>query len=216
MTDQRPELRPWGVVAMADSPISHQGLELPAWFDVAFSASEDAPTVAIRVRINPETGPVPVGVYMVLENPPTSTYRDAVAMLKGAPMEKLLRDAVFMAAGAWTWAAGRDEFNVAHDRALSAEQTRLLGDRVAEVRQKVSELPQPQRRRSTTPDLLRETAEVYRKAVAEGHPPTLAVSEHFTVSHRTAARWVSQARREGFLGPAQGTKAGEAPSTPSE
>lgn len=67
----------------------------------------------------------------------------------------------------------------------------------------------PRRRRTTTPALLKEAAEVYRSAHEQGHPPTVAVAEHFNLSHRSAARWVSQARDAGYLGLAKGTKPGE-------
>jgi hypothetical protein len=57
-----------------------------------------------------------------------------------------------------------------------------------------------------TRDLLREVAEVYR---ANPDRPTTPVSGHFVVPHRTAARYVEQARAAGLLGPARRGKAGE-------
>ncbi|MEU3452270.1 helix-turn-helix transcriptional regulator [Micromonospora sp. NPDC006766] len=74
----------------------------------------------------------------------------------------------------------------------------------------VTATPRPKRRRrTTTPELLKEAARVYRQAVERGHPPTVAVAEHFNLSHRSAGRWVSQAREAGDLGPAHSTRAGE-------
>lgn len=79
-----------------------------------------------------------------------------------------------------------------------------------------AEEPTRQRRTRMTRALLREVAEVYRKAHAEGEPPTMAVAEHFTVSHRTATRWASEARTAGELGRAVGTSAGEADTQRTE
>lgn len=73
---------------------------------------------------------------------------------------------------------------------------------------KPAEAPQS-RRRIVTPALLKEVAEVYRAAHVAGNPPTVAVAEHFSTSHRNAARWVGEARKAGILGPAHGTKPGE-------
>lgn len=203
--------RLWGIFGMSRKATTFQGLEIPEWFDASYAEEADSLTVGIRVRIHPENGPVPVGVSIILDDPPTATYRDAVALLKGVAMDELMHDAMLMAAGAWAWQKRAVELGLPFDGpGLTAEQSKLLGERVTEVHEQAAGMARPHRRRSTTPALLKETAEMYRKAVAEGHPPTVAVAEHFTVSHRTAARWVSQARREGHLGPAQGTRAGEA------
>lgn len=88
-----------------------------------------------------------------------------------------------------------------------------VGDSVAAVAYPDS---RPQRRRRMTRKLLREVAEVYRQALVEGEAPTVAVREHFQVSHSTAARWVGQARKVGELGPAVGPTAGEAHTTKGE
>lgn len=54
-------------------------------------------------------------------------------------------------------------------------------------------------------------ADVYRYAVKLGRPPTEGVAEAFDVARSTAGRWVVQARRRGFLGPAMPGRAGEKP-----
>ncbi|WP_157879717.1 hypothetical protein [Streptomyces yangpuensis] len=59
----------------------------------------------------------------------------------------------------------------------------------------------PGQRRSLTPDHLTNVAEVYREAHKQGRPPTVAVAEHFGVSHSAAAKWVGAARKQGQLGP---------------
>jgi hypothetical protein len=59
----------------------------------------------------------------------------------------------------------------------------------------------PQRGKKLSDRFLREVAATYRKALAEGRPPTKAVCQaHFTV-RANASRWVAEARKRGFLKP---------------
>jgi hypothetical protein len=60
-----------------------------------------------------------------------------------------------------------------------------------------------------TDENLREVATLYRAALENNDPPTLAVAAAKNVSRSTAARWVSEARKRGFLGPALGPRPGE-------
>jgi hypothetical protein len=60
-----------------------------------------------------------------------------------------------------------------------------------------------------TEESLRVVAQVYRMAHLVRDNPTQAVSSALGLPHSTAARWVVQARRAGFLGPAERRKAGE-------
>ncbi len=62
------------------------------------------------------------------------------------------------------------------------------------------------RRRTITPDLLRDVARIYRSNPSE---PTAAVRDAFEVSPATASRWVERAREDGFLGRAIPGKPGE-------
>lgn len=66
-----------------------------------------------------------------------------------------------------------------------------------------------QRRNRVNRQLLEEVATVYRAAHEAGDPPTQAVAEHFGRPHSTAARWVARARKDGLLGPADGSRGGE-------
>jgi hypothetical protein len=59
-------------------------------------------------------------------------------------------------------------------------------------------------------DALRTVAALYRFAHMVGVPPTAYVAETLNLPKSTAGRWVGLARRSGHLGPALGTKAGEA------
>lgn len=72
--------------------------------------------------------------------------------------------------------------------------------------------PRTRRRRARiTDDVLKGVAEVYRSAWKSSESPTVAVSEHFHISHSSAARRVGQARERGFLGKSDGTRGGEDP-----
>ncbi|NEN07610.1 hypothetical protein G3T36_17270 [Diaminobutyricibacter tongyongensis] len=73
----------------------------------------------------------------------------------------------------------------------------------------VKDLPATRRRDRVTDALLKEVAEVYRQAWADGENPTQEVAKHFFKSHSTAARWVGMSRKKGYLGPADGPKGGE-------
>jgi hypothetical protein len=70
--------------------------------------------------------------------------------------------------------------------------------------------PAPPPRRPESDDDWRRVAELYRRAVASGSPPSLAVAAEFGVSRPTARKWVQGARERGFLRPAVGRRAGEA------
>jgi hypothetical protein len=58
-------------------------------------------------------------------------------------------------------------------------------------------------RRRITDDDLRRVADTYRRALAQGEPPTQAVKDALVLKNTArAARWVMRARQEGFLGEA--------------
>lgn len=72
-------------------------------------------------------------------------------------------------------------------------------------------ITQQRRNNRITPSLLKEVAEVYRSATAEGRAPTTAVADYFSITRENAAKWVGRARREKFLGPSLGPTGGEGP-----
>lgn len=78
----------------------------------------------------------------------------------------------------------------------------------SEAVQAAAERTLSSRRRRITPEFLAEVAEVYRGALDTG-APTVAVKDHFNVSHSTAARYVDKARKGGLLGGAKQGHAGE-------
>jgi|SRR5665647_1061483 len=92
---------------------------------------------------------------------------------------------------------------------LAAGAAESSGSDVSEAIRVAATVPVTRRRDRVTDDLLREVADVYRKAWAAGDPPTQAVASHFYKSHSTAARWVGLARKAGYLGPADGSRGGE-------
>jgi hypothetical protein len=65
-------------------------------------------------------------------------------------------------------------------------------------------------RRRMSDALSEEIAAVYRAAWEAGENPTQAVAKHFEKPYSTAARWVGEARKRGHLGPADGSRGGEA------
>ena len=73
------------------------------------------------------------------------------------------------------------------------------------------ELPEQRRRRVLDEAFLRRVAEIYRAALAAGLPTQEEIERQLgPVSGSSARRWVMQARQAGLLGPALGTRAGEA------
>jgi hypothetical protein len=66
------------------------------------------------------------------------------------------------------------------------------------------------RRRVVDDAFLERVAEIYRQAVIAGLPTQQEIQRHLgPVAEASARRWVLQARRAGFLGPAYKGKAGE-------
>ena len=58
-------------------------------------------------------------------------------------------------------------------------------------------------------EMLREVADVYKRAHGKRQPPTQAVMTEWDVTRATASRWVRRAREHGFLGAARPRTAGE-------
>jgi hypothetical protein len=80
---------------------------------------------------------------------------------------------------------------------------------------RVNKLFQPRADPSQGPteENLRAVARIYRMAHLVRDNPTKAVSAALQLPYSSAARWVMQARRAGFLGPTERRKAGEVPTT---
>jgi transposase len=74
-------------------------------------------------------------------------------------------------------------------------------------RQEPARQPRTGRPREIDEEHLRAVAQVYRDAFRTSRKPTKIVAETFDRSPATAARWVTRARREGFLPPTTQGKA---------
>ena len=158
-------------------------LMLPAAFDLAV----DSPALPYRVRLRVEVvGGFPVCRALTCEQRseglPVST-----ATLRRVAVDRLVTDAI-LALGLLTRAESRPDGT-----------TIIRAARVDEALQ--AAVLRAQRVRRLTPDHLRSVAEVYLTAAGS---PTDAVRAHFEVEPRTASRWVTRARRLGFLAPARG------------
>lgn len=210
------------ILEYAKAPAQLRGARLPEWFDVRLwhpdwpkthARSQDL-VIEMAVSVDPETGPVLAGLRS--ERGSTLTYQDAGDLLRATcDIDELLGFWTEEAVGLWAKRqfAAAVVGDVPEGTPLSeldpaaVRQLVTLGDNaVAGVRGTM----RPSRRRIITPGLLKEVADVYRAALNAGRPPTIEVAEHFMVSHRTATRWVGEARKGGHLGAAVGPKAGEA------
>lgn len=179
------------------------GVEVPARFEVSLMHPDWSTSVEVSLRADPARGVIVTGLRAG-EPDPTASHSEIAAWFSGtAEQATLLADCVAMAAAALVFFRLREALPVSDEppeefftqaRAAAAKARGVVG---------------PQHRRRVTRKLLREVAEVYRSALRDGEPPTVAVAEHFTVSHRTAGRYVSEARKSGELGPAVGPTAGE-------
>lgn len=101
-------------------------------------------------------------------------------------------------------------------RQLIDEVTRLVGVRARNTDPAEYDpddfmrgLAHPEPGKRLPDEILVRAAEVYRGALGEGLSPTDEVAHSFPISRSTAGRWIVEARRRGFLGPAIPGVAGE-------
>lgn len=95
------------------------------------------------------------------------------------------------------------------EKAARAWQSQLQGWGQQNAERAETEPVHRRKRNRITREHLEKVAEIYRQADADGAPPTRAVQDAFATTHSTAAKWVSQARKEGILGPPPGSRGGE-------
>lgn len=105
-------------------------------------------------------------------------------------------------------ADGFEDIRAGWPRAAQAWRERLGQNPSANITA-AETAPLKRRRNRITREHLEKVAEVYRKADADGIPPTRAVQNAFDTTHSTAAKWVAAARRQGILRPAPGARGGE-------
>lgn len=198
-----------GVLTMSTDARIYAGAEVPQWFDATFRGDGLPTAIQVRVTVSSDGRLIPSGIMAFGE----CTYRDALKALRGQPLDDLLHHAADLARRARAFGIFRREQGIEDGDSFTVQQQQDLEQRLA-VRTGESvnnPLPKPAKaRRVATSSLLRDVADIYRTSVAAGEPPTAAVAAHYSVSHRTGTRWVAEARKEGFLGPALGPIAGEA------
>ncbi|PRY24062.1 hypothetical protein [Pseudosporangium ferrugineum] len=194
---------------MADDYVTRDGTDIPAWFDIQLSRDDWPTEIVLSVMVDTDQGPIINGIRG------GRGYRNGYQ-----EVAKLFRDstdAAFMLRFVTAQAAGA----LATDRLLRPHLDEIDLDegtakKIVKMRDHFARrsfgATEVQRRRRVTRELLEQVAQVYRAAFRDGQPPTQAVAETFHVSHSTAGRWVVEARKAGALGPATGTRPGEATS----
>lgn len=188
------------VLDFSEHVVTLDGVDVPAWFDVRL-VDEGWPTeIVVSVVVDPHQGPLLNGLRGGRSY--AGRFEDVAQLLKDKAGDQayLVKYLTAQAAGAFA------THRVLDPRRADADRRAPGGRQSARVRLEA----EVQRRRRVTRDLLTDVAEVYRSAYRSGDSPTVAVADHFDVSHSTAGRWVVAARKEGVLGAATGTKAGEA------
>ena len=153
---------------------------IPSKFSVEFYGRDGTttPDVKITVEVDDSGGLVPVEM----------TVKGALAavVVNGVPVREL----AYVAAAEAAWV--RDVERPSEYRPPASEDQSLAA--LADIRRSLRP------RRKITNEHLREVAVVYQAAVRDGDPaPVRAVEREFGVARATAAGWVKQARRAGFL-----------------
>lgn len=193
----------WRVLASSDEHVTRQGTDIPAWFDMELR-QEDWPTeFVLSVLVDHDQGPIINGIRGGRAY--RASYQDVGKLFRDlTDTTHILRWVTANAAGSLATKRVLDRMTVTDE---TVHQVGEIRDHLARRAYAATEV---RRRRRVTRDLLNDVAQVYRAAHDEGQPPTAAVASAFQVSHSTAGRWVVEARKAGILGPASGTKPGEA------
>jgi len=187
---------------------------LPASFEARLDHPEWPASAWVTVRTDPERGPVMVG--LVVDQPDGAkeiiSHRELVATLAATIDERQLLQ--YLTAGALAWRAlvthlppGADTPDL-HETATEDERAQYAAI-MKQAWDAAFEGAAPRRRRTLTPQLLEKVAEVYRGALADGTPPTVAVAAAFEVEHSTASKYVRRARDAQLLGESRQGLAGE-------
>ncbi len=197
----------------------YQGGRFPESFTVRISHPRWPAEVDLHVVVDRDRGPIPTGLvvqHTTAGDAGTPSYlemHEAIRAVVGMP--ELLRE-VTADAVAWivTWQlleqVHKDHPESPHEAGLAA--ARKHAPLVNEVRDRAYDRAQPRRRRLLTDAYLREVADTYREALAQGLPPTQAVEARYSTSYSNAAKLVRKARDAGLLGAATGPRPGEASS----
>jgi hypothetical protein len=188
---------------------------LPASFEARLDHPEWPARAWVTVRTDPERGPVMTG--FLVDQPDDAreviSHRELLATLAATIDERLLLRYLTAEAAAWrafveVAPPGADTDPDLHETLSEDEKARFSAImRGAQAR--AFDAAAPRRRRTLTPEFLARVAEVYRDALAEGTPPTVAVAIAFEVEHSTASKYVRRARDADLLGESRQGLAGD-------
>jgi hypothetical protein len=192
-------------VRWSEESVTVNGVDVPArvWMTIRHYAWPAA--AELYVETDPVHGPVARGITVTGDGDSPVSYRDVdQALSKDFDLAEVISIGLGHASFARTirrLEPGRQDLE-----GLPRDVAAAAVNAMQAVRAQVK----PKRRRTLTRELLADVADTYRTALADGEPPTQAVANRFSVSHRTATRWVAEARAAGELGAAIGPVAGEA------
>lgn len=169
----------------------------------------------LEIEIDQERGPIPTGLSA--RRLPDNQGRQSElvsygelesAVLQTISMSDLLRELTAHAVGS-VFAHQMLTAQLTDGEPLTSDLLTRRDALAKLVTMSVWDEVRPRRRKQLTVAHLHDVASVYRQALEQGDPPTIAVAEHFHVAHSTASKWIRKARDQGELGPARGTRAGE-------
>ncbi len=206
----------WKRLATSEESSVYQGGLFPESFSVRLSHPRWPAEVDLHVVVDRDRGPVPTGLvvqHTTAGDAGTPSYlemHEAVRAVVGMP--ELLRE---VTADAVAWIVTGQLIEQAHKAHPESHEARLAAvgkhaPLVSAVRDLTHEKAQPRRRRLLNNAYLREVAETYRGALAQGLPPTQEVQIRYGTSYSNAAKLVRKARDAGLLGAATGPRPGEA------
>lgn len=208
------ELR-WRMIEVSDQGVDYYGATLPLHLTARLRHPAWEPIQAdVTIFVDRERGPVVTGIAAMQfgDRQRITSLRDMQEMLRRTIEEKrllqeLTGDAmrVKIETHLILQSPPDGELEVG-EHAVRDLRIRDLGEA---ARARAYKAAEPRRRRTLTREYLQKVAEVYRDALADGLPPTVAVQEAFQVSHSNAAKYVKKARDAKLLRPANGTRGGE-------
>jgi hypothetical protein len=202
----------WRIEGISDDAVQFDGATFPKTFKAVLHHPTWPMRARLTVTVHPERGPIATGLEATQPVEPSElvSFSEMHDLLKKViDMSTLLREVTAYAVGEKVrlhlLLGLPGNFGDA-DREPELQRISAIG---TAVRDRAYLNAAPRRRHLLTDTHLRTVAEVYRAALAEGHPPTQAIAEKYQITHSTASKWVRKARDAGSLGAALGTQPGE-------
>lgn len=181
--------------ATSDSMIQIGSIYIPERFELRVSdAGRDQRHVSLLMWINPQSKETELPA-VVAHRIDVDAALDWLRRLRPIPWW-LTKARLHLAIQSFEALEGR---NV--ERIYDHEQELLSRFGISVDRAVFERQPTVRRRNRVTTALLSDVATIYRAALADGNPPTKAVSDAKNVPHSTAARYVGLARKAGLLPP---------------